>query len=455
MRGKHQVSTAAVGSRSVPSGRVVQRLALSRGVTFAGGGGAFWALSVVLYAETHSATWVAAAALASFSIPAFLSPAAGLLGDRFDRRHVMAASDFGGALCFGLMTLFTAPAALLGLRVLAAVAAAPLVPATSAALPSLVPPNELERANGALSKAGTVGMLAGPAAAAVVLTTIGGRWVFLLNALTFLISAGLILSIRRPVRARISAQHNYAAGFSFLRRHPILRPVGLAYGIAFIGIGVSTPAEIAVVASFGRGALGYAALICLWGVGMIAGATIGQNLAARPDQIFVIGAAASALAVGCLGVTASPLFNLVLLSMVIGGLGAGLWEVSQNCLMQRMAPDGIRARVLAANEALMQGGIAFGLALSGLVIGIAGARGAFALAGTTSALAAAVLFRSGSRLVSASEADAFRPQSASSAEPRVNGPRQRGVGRLTPSNMSSRPVLAPPSRVSNRAVTTA
>lgn len=380
-----------------PSRQAVQRLALSRGISFAGGGAAFWALSVVLYAQTHSATLVAVAALASFSIPALLSPAAGLLGDRFERRHVMVFSELGGAICFGLMTLFTAPFALLGLRAVASMAATPLVPATSAALPSLVPPNGLERANGALSKAATAGMLVGPALAAIVLTTIGGRWVFLMNTITFLISAVLILSIRRNSRPEITTRRNPVAGFSFLRHHPVLRPVCVAYGVAFIGIGISIPAEIVLVSSFGQGPTGYAALVCIWGLGMVAGASVGARLATQANQVFMIGAAASVVAVGCFGVTAAPVFALTLLAIVIGGLGAGIWEVTQNCLIQRATPDGIRSRVLAANEALMQGGIAAGLAVSGLFTAAIGGRGGFAAAAGTSTLAAAILFLRASR----------------------------------------------------------
>lgn len=398
MRLIRELTTAFGADREgTPSRRAVRRLALSRGVTFAGGGGAFWALSVVLYDQTRSATLVALAALASFSIPAILSPAAGLLGDRFDRRRVMALSELGGAVCFGLMTLFTAPVALLGLRAIAAVTAAPLVPATSAALPSLVSAGELERANGALSRAATAGMLAGPAVAAVVLTAIGGRWVFLLNTITFLISAGLILSIRRESRPVASVRRSAAAGFVFLREHPLLRPVSLAYGVAFIGIGISAPAEVVIVASFNQGPGGYAALACLWGLGMVAGASVGERLAKRPHQVFVIGSAAGTIAVGCAGVMTAPLFALTLVAMVIGGLGAGLWEVTQTCLIQRTTPDGIRTRVLAANEALMQGGIALGLAASGLLIGITGGRGAFGAAAVTSALAAVILFLCGAR----------------------------------------------------------
>ena len=454
MRLVQGLSDAAGRDRSsTPSRQAVRRLALSRGVTFAGGNGAFWALSAVLYAQTHSAMWVAAAALASFSIPAVLSPVAGLLGDHFDRRHVMAASELGGALCFGLMTLFTAPTALLGLRLLASVAAAPLVPTTSAVLPSVVPPDDLERANGVLSKAGTAGVLVGPALAAIVLTTIGGRWVFLLNMVTFVISAGLILSIRRRARARTSERRNPVAGFSFLRRHPVLRPVSLAYGIAFIGMGVSLPAEVALAASFGRGPIGYAALVCLWGIGMIAGATVGQSLAARPHQVFVIATAASALAVGCLGVTAATFFATALLSMIVAGLGAGLWEVSQNCLIQRATPDGIRTRVLAANEAVMQGGIAVGLALSGLLIGVLGAKGGFALAATTSGLAAAILFRCGSQAPSV--AKDFLRHCPGTGGPGVRAVQRREPDEPTPSYKSSRAAPARPHSASAGVVTTA
>jgi predicted MFS family arabinose efflux permease len=365
----------------------------------------------------------------------------------------MAASELGGALCFGLMTLFTAPAALLGLRFLASVAAAPLVPATFAALPSLVPPNELERANGVLSRAGTAGVLVGPAVAAIVLTTIGGRWVFLLNTVTFLVSAGLILSIRCRARAEISERRNPVAGFSFIRRHPVLGPVSLAYGMAFIGIGVSVPAEVAVATSFGGGPIGYAALVCLWGMGMIGGATVGQSLAARPHQVFVIATAASALAIGFFSVTAAPLFAIALSGMAVGGIGAGLWEVSQNCLIQRATPDGIRARVLAANEAVMHGGITAGLAASALVIGTTGGKGGFAAATITSSLAAAILFLRGSRLIARPEA--FLGQSFGPAGPRATNARGPEPDELPPSHASSRPAPAAHGLLPARVATTA
>jgi len=372
--------------------RAIRRLALSRGITFFGGNASFWALSAILYQQSHSPTLVAAAALASFSVPAALSPLAGLIGDRFDRRQVMIASELSGAFIFLAMALVVSPVALIGLRVVASVACAPMVPATSAALPGLVADDQLDRANAAVSKAGTAGCLVGTAFAGLMLATAGGSWVFVANVVTFLISAWLIASVKGDFRPTPSDHgRRLAAGFSFLRRSPILRPVTLAYGLIFIGIGVSIPAEIVVASEFGAGSLGFAGLIFLWGVGMLLGAAAAERLSGHVRDIRVLSLAAVALAVGFLAVGAAPIFAVALMGMALGGVGEGLWEPAQNSLIQRRTPDGIRGRVLAGNEAVMQAGIAVGLLASGFVTSAAGASAAFTVAGGAAAIGTALL----------------------------------------------------------------
>jgi MFS family permease len=383
-------------------GDAVPRLAISRAVSFAGGGAAFWALSAVIYEMTHSATLVAVAALASFSVPALLSPIAGLLGDHHDRKRVMIASEIAGALCFLGLALASSPAALLGLRVLAAVVWAPMDPALKAALPSLVAPDKLDRANAAISKAGTAGVLIGPAVAGLMLASVGASFVFLLNALTFLVSAGLIISLKGDFRPKFSERGRLAAGYAFLKAHPVLRPVTVAYGVAFVGVGVSIPAEIVLATEFGVGTLGYAGLVCLWGVGSLLGAVVANRLQNHPRRVLVIGVSALAVAAGFFTVTAAPIFAVALLGMGIGGIGEGLWEVSQASLVQRVTPDGVRSRVFAGSDAVMQVGIAVGLLVSGLVTAKAGATGAFAVAGAASLVAALILLGRGASAESAS-----------------------------------------------------
>jgi len=374
----------------------VRKLAFSRGVTYAGGSAAFWALSAILYEQTHSPAVVAAAALASFSVLAALSPLAGLLGDHCNRKKVMIASELAGATCFLALALVSgSPIGLLVVRALASVAYAPLVPATNAALPALVGHDNLDRANVAISKAGIAGALIGPAIAGLMLATVGAPIVFMLNTITFLISAWVIYSVKGDFRPIPSRRGEAVAGFTFLRSHRLLRPITIAYGITFVGVGVSIPAEVVLASDFDVGSLGYAALVCLWGIGSLIGASIAKQLGSQPRSILLLACAPIAIAAGFFAVGIAPIFAVALLGMGIGGIGEGFWQVTQTTLIQKETPDGIRGRVFAGSEAVMQLGIAVGLLASGFVTATLGASGAFAVAAAGSAIAASILFLRG------------------------------------------------------------
>ena len=174
----------------------MRRVALARAISFAGSTSAFVALAASLYASTGSAVWVSAAALASFAMPALVSPLSGAIGDRHDRRRVMVVSDLLGSACFAVMAVTSAPLALVSVKALAAVVAAPLIPAAGAALPWVAPEGGLAWANSRLAAAGTIGSLIGPAAGGLLVAGSSASLVFGLNALSFLISALMILSIR-------------------------------------------------------------------------------------------------------------------------------------------------------------------------------------------------------------------------------------------------------------------
>lgn len=375
-----------------PAATAVRKLALSRGVTYVGGSAAFWALSALLYEQTHSATIVAAAALASFSVPAALSPLAGLLGDHHNRKAVMIASELAGAVCFLALALASdSPAFLLAIRVLASMACAPLVPVTNAVLPAVVGTKNLEHANVAIAKAGIAGALIGPAVAGLLLASFGAPAVFLLNVATFVVSAGVIFSVRGDFRPHVSRRGDLTAGFAFLRDHRLLRPLTLAYGITFVGVGVSIPAEVVIAADFDVGSLGYAGLVCIWGIGSLAGATLAKLSAGQPSHLLLLAVAALVIGAGFACVSVAPIFAVALGGMAIGGIGEGFWEVAQTTLVQRSTPDGIRSRVFAGSEAVMQVGIAIGLMASGAVTAAGGARGAFAVAAGGSAIASLIL----------------------------------------------------------------
>lgn len=373
----------------------IRRLALSRAVTFSGGNAAFVATSALLYAKTGSLAWVAAAVFASFAVPALVSPVAGAVGDRFDRRTVMISSELAGAVCFVAMALVSGPAALLGLRVLASIAAAPLVPATAAALPNLARSDAaLAKANAQLEIAGRIGAVAGPLLAGVLLATVGAGSVFLLNAATFAVSASLIVAIRANLQGGRggTSRGDLVAGFKVVFGHPTLRPIAFAYGIIFLGIGVTAPAEVALSEDvFGAGALGFSALISLWALGGVAGAHVAGRLAPRCNQVALLGAAGLGWAAGFFLVGGAPLFAAALAGMAVGGAFEGCWQVTQGLMVQRSIPDHLRSRAFASIEAVDQMGVAVGLVFCGFAVSAVGVRGVFALAGVGCLCAAVIL----------------------------------------------------------------
>ena len=382
---------------AIPSRAAVRRVALARAISAAGNASAFVALSAVLYASTGSAVWVSAAALASYAPPALISPLAGAIGDRRDRRRVMVISDLLGSGCLVLMALVSGPAALVGVRVLAATVAAPLVPAAGAALPGLAPAGEIGWANSHLATAGTLGALVGPVVGGLLVAGSGASLVFVLNACCFLVSALLVLSIRGPFGEVDDAENSagtergLASGFAFLVRHRELRAVTIAFGLIFLGIGLTLPAEVALATDFGVGAAGYGVLMALWGVGAAVGAQLASGLLRHWRSLPLLTFSACGIALALWGIGAAPIFALALTAMGIAGFAEGVWEVAQQVLIQSCAPNTIRSRVLAANEAISQVGFSVATLFAGLLINALGPRPGYYIAGVICGLGALVL----------------------------------------------------------------
>jgi len=75
---------------------------------------------------------------------------------------------------------------------LSALAEAPFWPASSAAIPNLVPPEKVAWANSLVAIGRNIGITIGPAIGGVLLAAVGASWVFAINAISFVFSSSLI-----------------------------------------------------------------------------------------------------------------------------------------------------------------------------------------------------------------------------------------------------------------------
>jgi hypothetical protein len=137
-------------------------------------------------------------------LPAILfSPWVGALVDGWNTRRVLIVSDAAR----GAIVLLLIPAAIHGglpaafvLVFLLYVANAFFLPARSAILPDLVPPDRLTEANSLATLAGVIATIAGSLAAGALVERLGWRVGFALDALTYFISVVALALIRPPAR---------------------------------------------------------------------------------------------------------------------------------------------------------------------------------------------------------------------------------------------------------------
>ena len=350
---------------------------------------------------TSSPMWVALVQVA-VSLPVLLiALPAGALADIFDRRKFLLftqASMVAASTVLGVMTLTgtVTPQTLLVFTFLLGVGAVMNDPAWQSLTPDLVPPSKLAAAV-ALNSAGfNIARAVGPALGGLLIATIccgttGSGWAFLLNAVSFF-GVILFLYVWKPAK---TDHHNGASTFSgaiaiglrYARQEPRIRTV-LVRTLAFSLFASSFWALLPLIASK-FGAEGFGVMLAFFGLGALGGAGL-LSLARRrfsPDA--VIAAATLVFAVALCGLVWSHTLAVSSIFSAAAGLAWISILATLNLAAQTAAPAWVRARVISMYVLVLQGGLALGSAVWGVVASRAGVP--FTLTIAAGALAAGLL----------------------------------------------------------------
>jgi MFS family permease len=375
----------------------VRKLAVGRFLSFTGSIAAGTALNFTLFDQTGSAWWVALSLFLTWGVRGFFSPVAGAIGDRFDRRIVMIVSELGGAVAWVLASFFVgSPAVLLGFAFASSVIESPFQPAVGAAIPNVAGEENLSWANSLIGVGRYAGLAVGPLVGGVLVATAGSRWVFLANALSFVVSAVLVASIHVSFSARDEANEaeerhrTLMVGFRFIRRDRVLRQLLLSYFVFIIGMAGTLIADPVLADEFHVGSVGYGALTACWGAGTIVGAWLGRHVREEREGWWMFGFSGLVALTG-FAVALSPWFWLVLVWIVGFGLADGPTQVVEQNLLQRRTPDHVRSRVMGAWESIMHVALVVSFLLGGLIVPIVGGRGAYAFGGITGVIGTLLL----------------------------------------------------------------
>ena len=123
------------------------------------------ALTLQVYDETGSGTWVAALLIADFLPIVVIGFLLGPLVDRLSRRRLMIASDLVRFGVFAALPFVDGVGTLIALAAVSGIATGFFLPAANAAIPNLVPEEELVNANSLVVTVETLSWMIGPVVA--------------------------------------------------------------------------------------------------------------------------------------------------------------------------------------------------------------------------------------------------------------------------------------------------
>ena len=386
-----------MSSNAQSSRTKIRRLAAGRLISVTGGAAAYTALNFTVWNRTHSPGMQAMALLLTFGVAGILGPFTGALGDRFDRRKVMAWSEGVSAAFFLAMVFAHDPVILIALACGSAVAEQPFFSSSRAAIPNLVESDDqISWANSLVTLGVHSGIAVGPVLGGVLLAAVGPGWVFGLNAVSFVISLAITLSVRGTFQKPRSAasdeerqEHKgLAAGIRFSWNDRVIRRITIGWLVFVLGMGMGMVADAGIAEAFSAGALGFAMMITAWGTGSVLGTGSGRWMTARTEPLFLVGGAFG-ISVMAFGVGFGPSFWVILVCLFLMGASDGLTMVADNGIMQRRTPDAVRSRTMAAFEAVISLGLAIAYLLAGPVIRAVGPQAAYRIGGAA-ALGAAL-----------------------------------------------------------------
>jgi MFS family permease len=280
--------------------------------------------------------------------------AGGVVADRLSRRSVMVAADLVRLGSQGAIAalLLTGTAEVWALALLSGVTGAAtgfFNPASTGLLPVVVPAERLQEANGIRATALSGGEIVGPAVAGVLIASVGAGWALALDALTFALSALLLMGLRLPdrvPRAATSFLADLREGWSVFRSLTWVWTFVLAASLGNLLWGAWTTLGPVIAERELGGAAAWGTVLGAMGVGALVGALLAVRVRARRPLVLA-GVAYGLFAIPLAGLAAGAPVALLTAGALFGGvammLGNAVWEST----LMRHVPHDALSRVSA------------------------------------------------------------------------------------------------------------
>lgn len=321
-------------------------------------------LTIWMFEETGSALAMGMMQVAFIAPFLLLSPIAGVMVDRYNRKLMMMVSDFAAIVATGSVFILLALGRLEVWQLYVAAALNGIGntfqwPAYSAAITTMVPKEQYSRANGLMSlmEAGP-GVLA-PLLAGALLPLIGLAGILSIDVVTFFFAIGalVVVVVPQPVRTAAGQEaqggllHEAVYGFKYIFKRPSLLGLQMIFffGNLFFGIAFTLLAPM-VLASTGSNSVVFGAVQSAGAIGGVLGGVIMSTWSGFKRRVNGVLLGWIISSVGLMAIGAGQGLTIWLPAIFLTSLVSPLVNTSNQAIWQsKVAPD-VQGRVFSARR---------------------------------------------------------------------------------------------------------
>lgn len=349
-------------------------------VSLLGTGMTGFALTIWAWQLTGKATALALVGLFNFAPTVLMSPIAGALVDRWNRKLMMMLSDLvAGLTTVAVLALMAAGRLeIWHLYTTGAVSGAFQAfqfPAYSAAVSMMLPKEQYARANGMIGLAGSTSNIIAPVAASILLGVIGTTGIMAFDVLTFIVAIGALLPVHIPNPpstqpmdgARPSLLRDSVYGFRYIYERPSLLGLQLVFFSINLVMSLSLPLRPPMIlARTNDDTIVLGSVQSALGVGGVLGGvlmSVWGGPRRRVHGVLMGMALSSLLGTMATGLGREPFtwafaaFSTMLFLPIINGCNQAIWQAK--------VPPEIQGRVFATRRLIAQITAPVGMALAG------------------------------------------------------------------------------------------
>lgn len=358
---------------------------------------------VVLHASAFQIGLINAASTIAFLV---IGLPVGAWTDRGSRRRFLIISDIARMILFASIPV----AAWLGRITVAQLTVVVLMAgigrvffdiAYQSYVPTVVGRDRVLAGNSAMEFIRSSGQFAGPALGGLLVSAVGGAMVVLIDAVSFAVSAVMLLAIRireipREAAPRSRLRDDVATGVAEVLRRPALRAIAAASGLTNFGFAAASAVNIIFMARvLHLSATKIGMIVAVGAIAVMVGSVLTPRLSKiiGADRIiwFALAVTSPLTVLGALA-RPGPLVALLVLGVAAGEFGQIVYAITSLSLRQQVTPERLLGRVNATMRVMIMGLFPIGALLGGVVGDWLGARATLLLVGLLSCLCPVLLY---------------------------------------------------------------